>query len=83
MKTEGYTLAARYTYREWVSLGGNFSHLDVRDNVKTLNAGSEQANLTYKDRIPNLSGGQVGAKRFLFGPCTARFSFQEKEKWGV
>ena len=22
-------------------------------------------------------------KRFLFGPCTARFSFQEKEKWGV
>ena len=47
VKTEGYTLAVRYTYGEWVSLGGNFSHLDVRDNVKTLNAGSEQANLTY------------------------------------
>ena len=53
VKTEGYTLSVRYTYGEWVSLGGNFSHLDVRDNVKTLNAGSEQANLTYKDRIPN------------------------------
>ena len=38
-------------------------------------------------RIPKLppckAWGKFGRKRFLFGPCTARFSFQEKEKWGV
>lgn len=53
VKTSGFTLAARYTFGHWLSVGGNFSHLDVRDNVKTLNEGSAQANLTYKDRIPN------------------------------
>ena len=29
-----------------------------------------------------LAGGRTGGPTFLFGPCTARFSF-EKEKWGV
>lgn len=53
VKTKGYTVSLRYTCGEWLSLGGNLSHLDVRDNVKTLNEGSGQANLAYKDRIPN------------------------------
>lgn len=53
VKTKGYTLALRYTYSNWLSVGGNLSDMDVRDNVKTLNEGSEQANLTYGDRIPN------------------------------
>lgn len=53
VKTKGYTFSLRYTLGEWLSLGGNFSHLDVRDNVKTLNEGSAQVNLTYKDRLPN------------------------------
>ncbi|MGM9701556.1 MAG: TonB-dependent receptor [Prevotella sp.] len=53
VKTKGYTLGLRYTYGRWLSVGGNLSHLDVRDNVKTLNEGSAQANLTYKSRIPN------------------------------
>lgn len=52
--TKGYTLAVRYTPAAWISIGGNFSHLDVRDNVKTLNAGSAQPNLTYKNRMANL-----------------------------
>ena len=51
--TKGYTLAARYSYGAWLSLGGNFSHLDVRDNVKTLNSGSLQPNLTYRNRLAN------------------------------
>lgn len=51
--TRGYTLAARYDFGRWISAGGNFTQLDVRDNVKTLNAGSAQPNLTYKDRLPN------------------------------
>lgn len=53
VKTDGYTLSMRYTYSDWLSLGGNFSNLNVRDNVKTLNEGSVQTNLTYGDRIPN------------------------------
>lgn len=53
VKTTGYTLSLRYSYSNWVSLGGNLTSMDVRDNVKTLNEGSAQANLTYKDRIPN------------------------------
>lgn len=53
VETKGYTIAVRYSYGDWVSLGGNVSRMDVRDNVKTLNAGSQQVNLTYRDRIPN------------------------------
>lgn len=53
VRTKGYTLAARYSYSNWVSIGGNLSSMNVRDNVKTLNEGSSQVNLTYGDRIPN------------------------------
>ncbi len=53
VETKGYTLSLRYNYAEWLSLGGNWSHLDVRDNVKTLNKGTAQQNLTYRDRISN------------------------------
>lgn len=53
VKTKGYTLALRYSYADWLSLGGNLSRMDVRDNVKTLNEGSAQTNLTYGDRMPN------------------------------
>lgn len=53
VNTKGYTVSLRYTYDGWAEVGGNFSHMDVRDNVKTLNEGSAQANLTYKDRLPN------------------------------
>lgn len=53
VETKGYTVSARYSYADWLSVGGNLSRMDVRDNVKTLNEGSAQANLTYRDRIPN------------------------------
>lgn len=53
VRTKGYTLGLRYAYSNWLNVGGNLTHMDVRDNVKTLNEGSAQANLTYGDRIPN------------------------------
>lgn len=53
VRTKGYTLGVRYSYSNWLTLGGNLTNMDVRDNVKTLNEGSGQANLTYGDRIPN------------------------------
>ena len=53
VRTTGYTISLRYNYADWLSVGASLTDLSVRDNVKTLNEGSEQANLTYKDRIPN------------------------------
>lgn len=53
MRTKGYTLGLRYSYSNWLTLGGNLTSMDVRDRVKILNDGSAQANLTYGDRIPN------------------------------
>lgn len=51
--TTGYNLSLRYTFAGWLSLGGTFTQMDVRDRTKTLNNGAEQVNLTYGDRIPN------------------------------
>ena len=40
--------------------------------------------VAFNRRIPKLARmGKFGQKRFSFGPCTARFLFQEKRKWGV
>lgn len=52
--TKGYNLSIRYGFADWISLGGNFTQMNVRDNVKTVTSGSSQESLTYKARIPNL-----------------------------
>lgn len=52
--TKGYNISARYGFENWVSIGGNFTQMNVRDNVKTVTSGSSQESLTYKARIPNL-----------------------------
>ena len=49
--TKGINVSARYTYNGWVSVGGNFTRMDVRDNVKTLAGGG--ANPSYGARVPN------------------------------
>ncbi|HBO27580.1 TonB-dependent receptor [Culturomica sp.] len=52
--TKGYTVSFRYGFANRISAGGNFTQMDVRDNVKTVTSGSNQASLTYKARMPNL-----------------------------
>lgn len=54
VQTKGYTLSARYGFSNWLSIGGNYTQMDVRDNVKTITSGSNQESLTYKARMPNL-----------------------------
>lgn len=54
VETKGYTLSARYGFGSWVSVGGNFTQMDARDNVKTVTGGSKQENLTYGARMPNI-----------------------------
>lgn len=51
--TLGYNLSARYNFSKWLSIGGNFTQMDVRDNMKTAN-GSTAANPAYRQRMPNL-----------------------------
>ncbi|MDD3038439.1 TonB-dependent receptor [Bacteroides sp.] len=52
VETKGYNISARYSYSHWVSVGGNFTQMDVRDHVKTTQTGQES--LTYGARMPNL-----------------------------
>lgn len=49
--TKGFNVALRYTFGEWLSVGGNFTNMDVRDNVRTVAGGGK--NPTYGARMPN------------------------------
>lgn len=51
--TKGYNLSARYGFGKWVSVGGNFTQMNVRDNMKTSISGGAE-NIAYKERMPNL-----------------------------
>ncbi|MDE5657395.1 MAG: TonB-dependent receptor, partial [Muribaculaceae bacterium] len=51
--TKGFNVSARYSFSKWLSLGGNFSQMNVRDNMPTAQ-GSTAANLSYRERMPNL-----------------------------
>lgn len=52
--TKGYNLSVRYGFGGWISVGGNFTQMDVRDNVKTIGSETLQENPTYGARMPNL-----------------------------
>lgn len=51
--TKGYNISARYGFGNWLSIGGNFTQMNVRDNQKTA-IGSGANNIAYKQRMPNL-----------------------------
>lgn len=51
--TKGFTLSARYNLGKWLSAGGNFTQMNVRDNMKTSISSSAE-NLAYGERMPNL-----------------------------
>ncbi len=51
--TKGFSISARYNFSKWLSLGGNFTQMNVRDNMKTA-MGSTVANVAYRERMPNL-----------------------------
>ena len=50
--TKGFSVSARYNFSKWVSVGGNFTQMNVRDNMKTA-MGSTVANVAYRERMPN------------------------------
>ena len=53
VKTVGFNVSARYDFSKWISIGGNLTQMNVRDNMKTA-MGSTMANIAYKERMPNL-----------------------------
>lgn len=53
VSTLGTSASARYSYSRIVSIGGNFTYMDVRDNMPTA-IGSSMPNLGYGDRMPNI-----------------------------
>ena len=54
VETKGYNISVRYGFANWVSVGGNYTQMNVRDNVKTVTSGTNQESLTYGARMPNL-----------------------------
>lgn len=50
--SKGYNFAVRYGFSKWISVGGNFTQLDARNNVKTFINGNED--ITYGVRMPNV-----------------------------
>lgn len=52
--TWGTNLSARYSFSKWLSLGGNFTYMDVRDNMPIAIGTTSMPNLGYKDRMPNI-----------------------------
>lgn len=52
VETKGFSFSARYNYSKWVSLGCNFTQMNVRDNMPTAQ-GSSVRNLSYRERMPN------------------------------
>ena len=53
VETKGYTLSVRYNFGRWLSVGGNFTQMDVRDKQRTQ-IGSSANNLAYGARMPNV-----------------------------
>ncbi len=54
--TKGYNLSVRYAFKHLLSVGGNFTQMDVRDNEKYQigSTGHAVENLGYKARISNV-----------------------------
>lgn len=50
--TKGFNVSVRYNFSRWLSIGGNFTQMNVRDNMRTAQ-GSTAPNVAYKERMPN------------------------------
>lgn len=51
--TKGVNASVRYGFSNRLSIGGNFTRMDVRDNQE-MAIGTNQPNLAYKERMPNI-----------------------------
>jgi outer membrane receptor protein involved in Fe transport len=68
VRTWGANLSARYTLTDWLSVGGNVTYTDVRDNMKIAIGTSSMPNLGYGDRMPNIP--------YLFADADVTFTWK-------
>lgn len=54
VRTWGANLSMRYTFAGWLSVGGNVTYTDVRDNMKIAIGTTSMPNLGYGQRMPNV-----------------------------
>ena len=73
VKTIGVSVSARWSWSKWISLGGNFTQMNVRDNMPTA-MGSTAPNLGYKQRMPNLP--------YMFADSDVNFYWHDLGKKG-
>ena len=52
--TKGWNVSARYAFGRWLSVGGNFTSMDIRDRQRYATAGAAYESATYGQRMPNL-----------------------------
>ena len=58
----------RYSYKQWLAAGVNFTYQDIR-NLQKYEPGATAISVVYKDRIPNLP--------FMFGNADASVFFRD------
>lgn len=54
VRTSGYNVSLRYSFARWFDLGGTWNSIDTRDYERTWTNASQQENMHYKVRLPNI-----------------------------
>ena len=54
VKTTGFNVSARYNLGRWLSIGGNFTRMDVKDNERMMVGSTSVENPVYGSRMPNV-----------------------------
>ena len=67
--TRGFNVSLRYSWSHWISVGGTFSNLDVRNRERYVAGGTSQESATYGVRIPN--------QPYLFSNADATFTWRD------
>ena len=69
VRTLGYNISARYSFSRWLSVGGTFNNINVRDNERYVAGNSMQESATYGQRMPNLP--------YMFASFDATFTWHD------
>ena len=54
VKTLGYNFSVRYNLGRWLSIGGNFTQMNVKDNERLMKGSTSVSNPLYGSRMPNV-----------------------------
>ena len=54
VRTKGYSISLRYTFARRLDVGGTWNSIDTRDYERRWTGSSQQENMHYKVRLPNI-----------------------------